>query len=87
MDDITELRVGQADLKGEMAVLRSQQTSNHKQNRDSIHHLADVTQTLVNDVSEIKIKFARLGGYALGAGAAVGGVVTVLSKVIDHFWR
>ncbi len=88
---MNDLRVGQEALRGEMAVLRSQQVANHKQNRDSIHDLRDVLQTVVDDVGEIKLKFAKLGGYALGAGAVVGFVVTVLSKVGDHLlnaiWR
>jgi hypothetical protein len=80
---IVDLKLGQERLSGDIALLRSQQGSNHQQNRNDIHDLRDTTQTLVDDVGEIKIKFARLGGYAAGAGA----VAALIAHFIDKIWR
>lgn len=81
--EIVELKIGQERLSGELALLRSQQAANHKQNRGDIHDLRDTAQTLVNDVGEIKIKFARLGGYAAGTGA----MVAVIAHFVDRIWK
>lgn len=78
-----ELKLGQERLAGELALIRSQQVINHAQNRRDIHDLRNSTQDITDSIVQIKIKFARLGGYACGVGAAV----SVFIKIIDHFWK
>lgn len=81
--DIVDLKLGQERLSGDIALLRSQQVSNHKQNRSDVHDLRNKTETLILQVGEINIKFARLGGYAAGAGAVAAGI----AHFIDKIWK
>lgn len=81
--DIVELKIGQERLAGEIRASREVQASNHKQNRGDIHALRDTMQTVVGEVGEIKIKFARLGGYAAGAGT----MVALIAHFIDKLWK
>jgi hypothetical protein len=89
-DVLVDLRVGQERLRGEMDVLRTQQGSNHSQNRSDIHDLRGTVQGLLDSIEALKekigkinLQLARLGGYAAGAGA----VVALIVKLIDHIWK
>lgn len=91
---IADLRVGQKDLEGKLELVRTDinyakavQALNHAQNRRDIHDLRDIAQTAVDGLSELKIKWARAAGYAVGAGAVIGAVVSLITKAIEHFWR
>jgi len=87
---IADLRVSQERIEGDMGVIRSElaaaknmQSVNHAQNRKDIHELRDLAQTTVDGLYDMKIKWARMGGYAAGAGA----VVAVIAHLIDKLWK
>lgn len=87
---IADLRVGQERIAGEVKLVRTElqtakdvQVTNHTQNRKDIHDLRDLAQTAVDGLYDMKIKWARMSGYAAGAGA----VVAVIAHFIDKLWK
>lgn len=87
---IADLRVGQERIAGEVKLVRNElqaaketQVQNHSQNRKDIHDLRDIAQTAVDGLSEMRIKWAKMSGYAAGAGA----VVAVIAHFIDKLWK
>lgn len=87
---IADLRVGMERVAGEVKLVRTElqsakdvQIQNHTQNRKDIHDLRDIAQTAVDGLSDMRIKWARMSGYAAGAGAAVA----VIAHLIDKLWK
>lgn len=87
---IADLRVGQERIAGDVKLVRADlqsskatQVLNHTQNRKDIHDLRDIAQTAVDGLGEMRIKWARMSGYAAGAGA----VVAVIAHFIDKLWK
>ncbi len=84
---IADLRVGQERIEGKVNLLKEVQTANHGQNRRDIHDIRDLAQTAVDGLTAMQLKWAKMTGYAMGAGAMVGGIVAVIVKLIDHLWK
>lgn len=75
---VSQMAAQVTDLRVQVGRLEAIQTANHKQNRNDIHAINNSLQTLVDLVTNLRIK------QALWSGGA--GVLTALSlKLIDYF--
>jgi hypothetical protein len=88
-DDVSDLRVGQANIQGDIKVLaaqhmHSQADSNtkHKQNRSDIHELYNGFQTLVDSVTTLRV---RMAVYSAGAGLITGLLTTLAIELIKNW--
>lgn len=96
MEEISlrQVELGLVQLKGEVNLLRELQSSNHRQNRGSIHDLRGAidqvggeVSEVMKDVTRIKVDLAGLIGKVIGAGTAVGTLVAVVVEAIRHVWK
>jgi hypothetical protein len=70
--EIFEVKLAIQRLEGKMESLRNEQ-------KRQLHQIEENARM----INIFEVKFARLGGYAAGAGAAVA----IISKIIEHIWK
>lgn len=69
-----------ARLETKVEGLQTDIDSKHRENRKSIHDLKDSQQTVIDILTELRLKFARSAGWAVGAGS----VIALISHFIDR---
>lgn len=88
--DVKALAVDSATIKGEIAAITERLDTTeqnvldkHNQNRSDIHKLYNGQQQMIDSIHKINLKFAKMAGWAAGAGA----VVALIAKIIDKLWK